>query len=120
MLRGFIAFIILACISPRAEAQVFGQPALASPSGQKQFGPYTWVWQSESFQPAKRSLHIEARCPAGEVVLGGGVKAGALFTDIASSRPTSTFDGWHVYFYQNHQGGRFTVTVYASCASAQQ
>src|SRR5580700_7638760 len=65
--------------------------------GQKQFGPYTWVWRSRTFQPAQTGVTVEARCPAGDVVLGGGVIASPLWRDIANGRP----------------GGTFTVTVYA-------
>ena len=119
MARWVVLIVALAGLALPASAQVSMPSTFERPDGQQQFGPYTWVWKSKSFQPAQRPVDVEARCPAGEVVLGGGVKAGPLFTDIANSRPTSNFDGWRVFFYQNHQGGTFTVTVYASCAPTQ-
>lgn len=121
MTRCLIAFFALAGLALPASAQVTMPFTFESPDGQKQFGPYTWVWKSKSFQPAERSVSVSAICPAGDVVLGGGVSAaaGGMFSDIANSRPTPNFNGWRVHFYKNHQGGTFTVTVYASCAPTQ-
>lgn len=108
--------MILASISLPAGAQVLEQPTFTGPDGQRQFGPYTWVWQSKSFQPAKGPVSVTALCPSGDVVLGGGFTAGPLFRAISNSKPTTDFNGWRVHFYKYLQGGTFTVTVYASCA----
>ena len=119
VLRRLIVFVALAGLALPANAQVSTPPTFDSPDGQKQFGPYTWVWQSRTFQPARTAVTVEARCPAGDVVLGGGAFAAPLWRDIANSRPSPNFDGWRVRFYKEAQGGKFTVTVYASCAPTQ-
>lgn len=119
MVRCFIVLFFLVGLALPANAQVATPPTFVSPDGQKQFGPYTWVWRSRTFQPAQTGVTVEARCPAGDVVLGGGVIAAPLWRDIGNSRPSPNFDGWRVHFYKEAQGGTFTVTVYASCAQTQ-
>jgi|SRR5579862_4016871 len=119
VMRWLSVFVVLMSLALPANAQVSMPETFIGPDGQKQFGPYTWVWHSESFQPVKGPVSVQARCPAGDVVLGGGVMAGPLFSDISNSKPNPNFDGWRVHFYKKLQGGTFTVTVYASCAPTQ-
>ena len=119
MARFFVAFAIFAALALPAVAQSSVPPAFVGPDGEKQFGPYTWVWRSRTFQPVQGAVTVEARCPAGDVVLGGGVVAPGLWTSISNSRPSPNFDGWRVHFYRALLGGTFTVAVYASCAPPQ-
>jgi hypothetical protein len=119
IVRVFVALVIFAGLALPAAAQSSAPSGFVGPDGEKQFGPYTWVWKSRTFQPAQTGVTVEARCPAGDVVLGGGVIASPLWRDIANSRPSPNFDGWRVHFYKYAQGGTFTVTVYASCAPTQ-
>jgi hypothetical protein len=114
-----LAFAVFMSLALPANAQVATPPIFVSPDGQKQFGPYTWVWRSKTFQPAQTAVTVNAICPAGDIVLGGNVVAAPLWRDIANSRPTPNFNGWRVRFYKEAQGGTFTVTVYASCAPIQ-
>ena len=119
MARWLVLTVVLVGLALPANAQISMPETFIGPDGQKQLGPYTWVWKSRSFQPAERSISVSAICPTGDVVLGGGVASAGLFIDIGNSRPTPNFNGWRVHFYKNHQGGTFTVTVYASCAPTQ-
>ena len=95
-----------------------GTAALSN--GQKKVGQYVWVWRSKKLA-VDQSAHVEAPCPTGYVVLGGGYKIatskGYYGRPTASSRPSETFDGWVV----DTEGGAYqkvTVTVYGACAPA--
>ncbi len=56
---------------------------------------------------------IQARCPAGKRVLGGGFEKTAAVTNVLRSRPSDDGIGWSVLLAS---GGSGTITVYAICA----
>jgi hypothetical protein len=58
---------------------------------------------------------LDAVCPAGEVVLGGGHTVLTSLVDIRQSFPINTTT-WHVDAY-NHAGFPITMEAYAVCAA---
>jgi hypothetical protein len=120
MLRGLVAFVILAGLALPAAAQVSARPTFIGPDGEKQFGPYRWVWKSRGFRPARGPHEIKVSCPIGDVVLGGGYELKSDFDIyISASRPGNMFEGWIVDIPQVLDGGTSRITVYASCIAPQ-
>ena len=64
---------------------------------------------------------VEAMCPAGKRVLGGGhymdPAASSPQVSVVMSRPNGTATGWLVHFY-SQQYGSWVLISYAICATA--
>ena len=72
------------------------------------------VTVSESVAPSTFG-GLVASCPAGKVVLGGGVNTANAGAPITTSRPQGA--GWGGRAY-NGSAGNLTVETYAVCATA--
>jgi hypothetical protein len=84
-------------------------------SGEKKVGQYIWVWRTEKVPKFHESL-IEADCPVGYAVTGGGYYQ-KLSGGVFESRPNGAFDGWIVEAGAGYSAAN-TVTAYAGCAPA--
>jgi|GEM_PF-6442758 hypothetical protein len=116
MVRVFVALVILAGLALPAVAQSSAGPSFVGPDGEKQFGPYTWVWKSRRFRPVQGPHEIRVSCPAGDVVISGGYEISSHFVlDVYASRPGNMFEGWVVDIQKVLDGGTSGITVYASC-----
>jgi hypothetical protein len=112
-----VAFAALALLASPASAQVLRPGFFIGPMGEKKIGDYVWVWRTEKLKVNEKA-QIEAPCPTGYVVLGGGYQgvsgASPYGPDyVTASRPSETFDGWIL----EASGGAYlpvTVTVYAT------
>jgi hypothetical protein len=111
---GIVVFVALAFWALPAWSQGFTQPMYVTPDGQKKVGQYIWVWHTARISKSGQ-MEVEADCPVGYVVLGGGYfnKAGI----IQWPHPNEAFDGWVVNLVGSGYGPG-SVTVYASCAPA--
>src|SRR5580704_19032732 len=109
-LRFALALTALLLLGAPALGHVF-RPSFFGPTGEKKVGQYVWVWHTVKV-PAGRVETVEADCPIGDVVLGGGYRESDAYT-IAHTTPNGRFDGWIV----DAPGGASTgngnlVTVY--------
>jgi hypothetical protein len=118
MVRVIVALVILAGFALPAAAQSSARPSFVGADGEKQFGPYTWVWKSRGFRPIRGPYEIKVGCPAGDVVISGGYEIISDFVlDVSASRPHNMFEGWVVDIQKALDGGTSRITVYASCVA---
>ena len=112
--RWIPVLLALMALAIPAQAQL-APPTFIGPDGQKKIGQYVWVWHAGRISKSGQ-MQVEADCPVGYVVLGGGYnsKAGIVRTP----HPNQAFDGWVVNLVgSGYEPG--SVTVYASCAPSQ-
>ena len=110
-IRSIAAFVVAILLGTPTSAQVI-RPGFLGPNGEKKVGTYVWVWHTESFSKGQSGT-VEADCPIGYAVLGGGYQESENYT-ISHTTPNEGFDGWII----DAGGGPYgnVVTVYASCA----
>lgn len=85
------------------------------PAGQRKEGQYVWVRQKFVIPPGI-GVDVEAECPLGYVVIGGGydVESGTLH--VTATKPNLAFDRWIVSGKRNFSE-YIKVTVFASCVA---
>jgi hypothetical protein len=94
------------------QAQVRIRPTFTTPDGEKKVGDYVWVWHTERIAERHEEA-VEADCPVGYAVTGGGYRDTA--NDVLYGMPNPGFDGWIVEAAARYSEPN-TVTVYAGCA----
>ncbi|MFG3369294.1 hypothetical protein ACIPWY_35315 [Streptomyces sp. NPDC090032] len=89
----------------------------SNPSGQQGFTGYEVVSTNYDVLPNSLGVPVEADCPAGKKVTGGGIRWSGTSTDIGEhdNGPTADNTGWVVKVF-NSGDFTFTATAYAICA----
>lgn len=123
-LRSVVAGIAFLLAALPANGQAPPMPFVGS-SGEKKAGQYVWVWHAAKLEVDRSSKTIQAGCPAGYVVLGGGyhvaIESGG--PAITASSPNQALHGWTVEISPGYTSTASTevrqiatVTVWATCA----
>lgn len=110
--RTLLALVAVLIWASPAFAQTFAPPTFITPDGEKKLGQYIWVWHTQRLVK-DRQVTVQALCPAGYVVLGGGYIGKGGFAEYGE-RPSQTFDAWDVLVTVDYSPA--IVTAYASCA----
>jgi hypothetical protein len=89
----------------------------STPPDQQGFTGYEVVSESYELLPNSLGVPVEASCPAGKNVTGGGIRWNGSSTEVGShdNGPNEDNTGWVARFF-NTGNSTFTVTVYAICA----
>ncbi|MFE1556127.1 hypothetical protein ACFW6V_14260 [Streptomyces sp. NPDC058734] len=90
----------------------------STPVGQQGFTGYEVVSESYELLPNSLGVPVQANCPVGKKVTGGGIRWNGSSSDVGShdNGPTENNTGWVAKFF-NFGNSTFTVTVYAICAN---
>ncbi|MGW8687504.1 hypothetical protein ACWGNN_42055 [Streptomyces sp. NPDC055817] len=92
---------------------------VSTPPGQQGFTGYEVVSKSYDLPPSSLGVPVEADCPAGKKVTGGGIRWNGSSTDIGEqdNGPTADSTGWVAKVFNLGTNTGFTATVYAICAN---
>jgi hypothetical protein len=91
----------------------------STPPGQQGFTGYEVVSKSYDLQPSSLGVPVEADCPAGKKVTGGGIRWNGSSSDIGEhdNGPTEDSTGWVAKIFNFGTNRGFVATVYAICAN---